>query len=71
MEGWQDRECDLNHEPSGDCITERDAINSPIFQFTEERVHLGPIACVVSPILRNSVESAIANADLSAAGMIL
>jgi hypothetical protein len=45
-----DRRADLDDEPRNHSIAERDAINLPLFQLTEERVHLGPVAYVVSPI---------------------
>src|SRR4029453_16921261 len=40
---WED-------EPCNNCIAERDAINLPLFQLTEERAHLGPFAYRVSAI---------------------
>jgi DMSO/TMAO reductase YedYZ molybdopterin-dependent catalytic subunit len=31
----------LDGQPSNDCVAQRDAINLPLFQLTEQRVHLG------------------------------
>ena len=45
-----DRCSNLDDEPFNYCMTERDAINLPLFQLTEERVHLSPVAYVVSAI---------------------
>jgi hypothetical protein len=32
----------LHDEPCNNCTAQRDAINLPLFQLPEERVHLGP-----------------------------
>ncbi len=39
-----DRCSDLDDEPCNHCRAQRDTINLPLFQLTEERAHLGPVA---------------------------
>jgi hypothetical protein len=36
------RRADLDDEPCNDSVADRDAIDLPLFQLTEERIHLGP-----------------------------
>jgi hypothetical protein len=39
---WHDCRAYLDNEPGNHCVAERGAINLPLFQLTEERVHLSP-----------------------------
>ena len=57
--GGHDCRADLEDEPCNNCIAEGDAIDLPLFQLTEERAHLCPVAYVVSaiPIIASSLES--------------
>jgi hypothetical protein len=41
---------DLDDKPRDHGVAQCDAINPPLFQLTEERVHLGPVAYRVSSI---------------------
>jgi hypothetical protein len=54
-----DRCSDLDDEPCNRCVAQRDTIDLPLFQLTEERAHLCPVAYVVSaiPIITSSLES--------------
>src|SRR4029453_15746177 len=40
--GWHDCRADLDDQPSNHCVTERDTIDLPLFQFTEEGTHRDP-----------------------------
>jgi hypothetical protein len=40
--GGHDSRAYLDDEPGNRCVAERDVINPPLFQLTEERVHLCP-----------------------------
>src|SRR5215831_17626082 len=48
--GGHDCRADLDGEPAYHCVAQRDAINLPLFQLTEERVHLASVAYRGSPI---------------------
>lgn len=37
-----DRRAHLDDKPSNHCVAERDAINLPLFELTEERAHFSP-----------------------------
>jgi hypothetical protein len=50
---------DLHDEPGNHCMADRDAINLPLFQLTEERVHLSPGRLRSVGHLRHYVEHAI------------
>jgi hypothetical protein len=52
------RRADLDDEPGHYCIAARDAINLPLFQLTEERVHFGRRCLGSVAHLRNGVERA-------------
>src|SRR4030095_8558964 len=55
------RRADLDDEPGHYCIAARDAINLPLFQLTEERVHLGPRRLRSIGYLSADVERAISS----------
>jgi len=54
-----DRCSDLDDEPCNRCVAQRDTINLPLFQLTEERAHLGPRRLRSIGHLRHYVESGI------------
>jgi hypothetical protein len=51
---------DLHDEPGNHCTADRDAINLPLFQLTEERTHLSPRRLRSIAYLSHYVEPAVA-----------
>jgi hypothetical protein len=63
--GWvidgPDCRADFDYAPCNYCIAQIDAINLPLFQLTEERVHLSPRRLRTVAYLRRHVEPVVAN----------
>jgi len=58
----QDYRTYLDNEPWNDCVSQRDAIDLPLFQLTEERTHLGPRRLRSMSYSSHSVEAGIGHA---------
>src|SRR5207247_3437507 len=69
--GGHDCRADLHDEPCNHCIAERDAIDLPLFQFTEEGVHLSPVAYIISAIATITSRTHWATRSSSAVQMML